>query len=299
MERREMEIFLTLADELHFGRTADRLHISNALVSQTIKTLERRLGVALFDRTSRRVALTAAGRRFRDDLDPLYQGIREAVDRVMAASGDVTGLLKVGFEGHRTARVVHAASELYRARHPGTRVDVHEVQLFHQRELLRQGQVDVQITLLPIRDPDVTVGPIVSTAPLHLIAAVGHRLADRESVVLDDLAGETWFSPSEEVPDYVVDYYFPRRTPSGRTIRRSNQRCRTFTELITTVATGQVIGGGSGNELHHYYARSDVAFIPITDAPAVSHALMWLTDHEDSRIRAFCEIVSEVAPTIP
>ncbi|MFE5945284.1 LysR family transcriptional regulator [Streptomyces sp. NPDC056480] len=294
-----MEIFLTLAEELHFGRTAERLHVSNALVSQTLKTLERRLGVALFDRTSRRVALTDAGRRFRDDLDPLYQGIREAVDRVMAASGDVTGLLRVGFEGHRAGMVVQAASEVYRARHPGTRVDAREVQLFHQRDLLREGELDLQITLLPVRDPDITVGPIVSSAPLYLITAVGHRLADRESVVLDDLAGETWFSPSEEVPDYVTDYYFPRRTPSGKTIRRSTQRGRTFTELITMVAMGRAVGGGSGNELLHYYARSDVAFIPITDAPAVSHALMWVTGREDSRIRAFCEVVSEVAPKVP
>ena len=63
MERREIEIFLTLADELHFGRTAERLLVSTARVSQTIKNLERRFGALLFERTSRRVTLTPVGRR--------------------------------------------------------------------------------------------------------------------------------------------------------------------------------------------------------------------------------------------
>jgi len=68
MELRDIEIFLTLAEELHFGRTAERLRVSQARVSQAIRRQERRLGVALFDRTSRRVALTPVGRRLREDL---------------------------------------------------------------------------------------------------------------------------------------------------------------------------------------------------------------------------------------
>ena len=65
-----MEIFLTLADELHFGRAAQRLHVSTARVSQTIKKLERRIGASLFERTSRRVDLTPIGRRLGDELRP-------------------------------------------------------------------------------------------------------------------------------------------------------------------------------------------------------------------------------------
>jgi DNA-binding transcriptional LysR family regulator len=68
VELRDIEIFLTLAEELHFGRTAERLHVSQARVSQAISKQERRLGVALFDRTSRRVTLTPVGRRLREDL---------------------------------------------------------------------------------------------------------------------------------------------------------------------------------------------------------------------------------------
>jgi DNA-binding transcriptional LysR family regulator len=70
MELREIEIFLALAEELHFSRTAERLHVSQARISQTIKKLERQVGAPLFDRTSRSVAPTPIGARLRDDLAP-------------------------------------------------------------------------------------------------------------------------------------------------------------------------------------------------------------------------------------
>jgi DNA-binding transcriptional LysR family regulator len=85
VEQRDIEIFLTLAEELHFGRTAERPHVSTARVSQTIKKLERRIGAALFERTSRHVALTPIGRRLDDDLRPAYEQIREGIGRAIAS----------------------------------------------------------------------------------------------------------------------------------------------------------------------------------------------------------------------
>jgi DNA-binding transcriptional LysR family regulator len=84
VERREIEIFLALADELHFGRTAERLHVSTARVSQTITGLERRFGARLFERTSRRVTLTPVGSRLRDDLRPAVEQIEAGIARATA-----------------------------------------------------------------------------------------------------------------------------------------------------------------------------------------------------------------------
>jgi hypothetical protein len=83
VEQRDIEIFLTLAEELHFGRTAERLHVSTARVSQTIKKLERGIGTTLFERTSRHVALTPIGRRLDDDKRPDigYIPIRDGLPR--------------------------------------------------------------------------------------------------------------------------------------------------------------------------------------------------------------------------
>lgn len=99
MELRDIEIFLTLAEELHFGRTAERLHLSQARVSQSISRQERRLGGALFDRSTRTVTLTPLGQRLRDDLHPGYGLIRKALTRAAETARGCSGTVRLGAMG--------------------------------------------------------------------------------------------------------------------------------------------------------------------------------------------------------
>jgi DNA-binding transcriptional LysR family regulator len=99
MVRRDIEIFLTVAEELHFSRAAARLHVTPARVTQTIKLMERRFGAALFERTSRRVALTPIGQRLYDDLRPAHDQLLAGIERAMLAGREVHGTLRVGFVG--------------------------------------------------------------------------------------------------------------------------------------------------------------------------------------------------------
>ncbi|WP_030443581.1 LysR family transcriptional regulator [Actinoplanes subtropicus] len=104
MELRDIEIFLTLAEELHFGRTAERLRVSSARVSQSIKQQERRIGGALFERTSRSVRLTPLGRRFRDRLDAGYREIAAGLDEAATIARDSAGSRLPPSRGRRTER---------------------------------------------------------------------------------------------------------------------------------------------------------------------------------------------------
>ncbi|PZF79074.1 LysR family transcriptional regulator, partial [Jiangella anatolica] len=106
LERYEVETLLTLAEELHFGRTAERLRVTTGRVSHVIKKLERRIGAPLFARTSRVVQLTPIGRQLADDLAPLVAGMDEAVRRAVEAGRGVTGRLRVAFLGEWTAPVL-------------------------------------------------------------------------------------------------------------------------------------------------------------------------------------------------
>ena len=91
MEIRDVEIFLTLAAELHFGRTAERLHVSQARISQAVNQQERRIGGALFDRSNRRqIRLTPLGRQLRDDLRPVYDGLRASLERAQLAAQGIS-----------------------------------------------------------------------------------------------------------------------------------------------------------------------------------------------------------------
>jgi DNA-binding transcriptional LysR family regulator len=92
VELRELRIFLVLADELHFGRTAERLSISQPGVSEAVRVLESRLGVKVFDRTSRRVRLTPAGEALRRSLVPALAAVDRALAQTSELSGAVRGL---------------------------------------------------------------------------------------------------------------------------------------------------------------------------------------------------------------
>lgn len=85
LDKHELEAFLTLAEELHFGRTAERPHVSTSRISQTIAKLERRIGLPLFLRTSRRVEMTRLGRQPHDEIRPAWEGITSAVLRAVEA----------------------------------------------------------------------------------------------------------------------------------------------------------------------------------------------------------------------
>lgn len=298
LERAEIEIFLTLAEELHFGRTAARLHVSPPLVTQTVQKTERRLGVTLFTRTSRHVELTDVGRSLREDLLPLYEGIRRALDRAELAGRGMTGMLGVGFMGAQAGRFVAAAREVFENRNPTCSVRIVETQLQHHTEQLRDGTADLLLTALPVDEPDLTVGPVVSRGERYMCVAADHRLAQRDTASFEDLAGETFVSVPPSVPAYFADFHMPRWTPGGQPIRRSREMCATYPEALALVSAGRAMIPGDA-QLLYLYQRPDVRFVKIPDMPPVEHGLVWrTTDDADSRVRAFAEVVLEIAPGV-
>lgn len=153
LERYELETFLTLAEELHFGRTGERLGVSTGRVSQTVKKLERRFGTPLFVRTSRRVALTPVGRRLHEDLLPAYELMRAALERATEAGRGIHGRLRTGFGTPWGGELLTAAADTLTARHPGCEITVREVPLDGGVRLLQDGSLDLQLTAFPVREP--------------------------------------------------------------------------------------------------------------------------------------------------
>src|SRR4051794_11243610 len=146
IETRELEAFLTLAEERHFGRTAERMHVSTTRVSQTIKKLERRVGAPLFQRTSRRVELTPIGRQLAADLQPAWDMIAAGLERAVLSGRGVTGLLHVGFVGAAGGQLLIDAGARLHGRVPGCDVRVREVQLVDAVPWLLDGEVEVLLT---------------------------------------------------------------------------------------------------------------------------------------------------------
>ncbi|MGC0420113.1 LysR family transcriptional regulator [Embleya sp. AB8] len=275
MERHEIEVFLTLAEQLHFGRTAERLGVSQARVSQTVKKLERRLGVLLFERTSRKVKLTPTGRQFFDDLLPGHQQIQRAVVSAIAAGRSARGHLCVGYSSPMAAGVVLRGVSAFLERHPGCEVQTKEVQLSDPFGPLRAADVDLQLTELPVAEPDLATGPALLREQRVFLVPTTHTLAAHDSLRFEDLADIPWITVAGAVPAYWTQAHYPEHTPGGRRIPRG-PAATYWQEVLALVAAGY---GGSPTcaRAELYYARPDVRYIPVRDAPPVEYALVWRT----------------------
>ncbi|GGM53814.1 LysR family transcriptional regulator [Micromonospora sonchi] len=294
LERHELETFLTLADELHFGRTAERLRVSTGRVSQVIRSLERRIGAPLFARTSRVVRLTPIGRQLADDLAPLVTGIEEAVRRAAEAGRGVTGRLCVAFLGEWTAPVLLKAVALFSERHPECQVQVREVQLYSSRRSLEDGSVDLLIAAYPF--DGMACGPPLIEEARVLAVPAGHPLARRASVPLEVLGDHPVVQyPTATSAGFKRDRT-PERTPSGRPVPKGPVG-ETFSEMLTLVALGRGVLP-VGEHTRRYHPRPDVAYVPIHDAPPILRGLVWREDRTTARIHAFVRAASDANQTV-
>lgn len=293
MEHDELECFLLLAEELHFGRTAERMRLSRARVSQLVQRLERRIGAPLFVRTSRRVALTRLGRQLRDDLQPHHRAIQEAVARATTAARGVADVLHVGFSNPLAGEIVLKVTQTLRAAHPGLAVEFCEVPLTDPYGKLRSGEFDVQLTDFPVREADLGGGPALFTEERVLAVASGHPLAARETVSLEDLAGVPLLPVAGTVPDYWLEHQVPAHTPGGRPIARG-PAVTNMQEALVLVASGQ---GALLAAAHTatYYARPGIAYVPFRDADPAEYGLTWRAGDDTGTIRVFARAALDIA----
>jgi DNA-binding transcriptional LysR family regulator len=296
VEQRDIETFLTLADELHFGRAAQRLHVSTARVSQTIKKLERRIGAPLFERTSRRVRLTSIGRRLDEELRPAYRQIHDAIDEAIAAGRGVRETLRVGFIGAASSQFVLEVAEVFRVEHPECEVESHEYQFGKSVGPLRDGEIDMMLGTRPARaarQADLTAGSVLIEEDQLLAVSARHPFARQPSVSFADLARTKVLRTPPAIPDYWDQSLIPQHTLDGRSVERGPS-------FDTTQEMLALVGAGIGTypvstQFTSYYARPDVTYVPIGDAPPYQRRFLWLAVAETATIRAFDRAAATLA----
>jgi DNA-binding transcriptional LysR family regulator len=294
VELRDIEIFLALAEELHFGRTAERLRVSQARVSQSIKQQERRIGGALFERTSRNVRLTPLGERLRHRLHRGYGEIMAGIDEAAATARGQVGTLTIGTFGPHHQEIA-AVLDLFRQRHPQCELRIREILPADPFGGLRTGRVDIGLLWLPAREPDLTVGPELYTEHLVLAVASGHPLASRDRVEMEDLGDHPVVGLEGPIPDYVWEAHTPSVTPAGRPVRRGIA-VATLEEAFTAIGTGSVVSP-IGGYVAASRLRRDITFVPIADGPILRYAPVWRRASENTLVRAFVQAVGDAQKT--
>ncbi|MEV4534129.1 LysR family transcriptional regulator [Asanoa sp. NPDC049518] len=186
---RHLRQFLVVAEELHFGRAADRLGIAQPPLSQAIQRLERELGAPLFDRSRRQVALTVAGRLLCTEA-PALLAAEERIRLVMRKAGDgELGTLRAGVPPETPAVTLQALLAGMASRAPGLEVDLHELTSAEQLRMLTEGRLDVGLVHHPVDLSDgLRAGPVVAVR-LGVVLPRVSSLARLRELDLADLAG--------------------------------------------------------------------------------------------------------------
>jgi DNA-binding transcriptional LysR family regulator len=294
VELRELRVFLALTEELHFGRTAERLGISQSRVSQTIRTLEGQLGVRLFERTSRRVALTSEGEQLRADIAGLHAELSERLARFCRGSRAVQGKLVVA---HLTPTALppqfHQVIGAFLRRYPTCEVALND-HLYGVRavQALVDGTADVLVSWLPVHQPGLARGPVLQTAPRVLAVARGHPLASRPEVTLEDVADYPVAPSARSFPPEIVNALVPERSPSGRPIRRVASP-QTTMDAVSLVARGETVHP-TVPAFARIFAQEDVVLVPLAGCAPLRSALLWRKGSRDPKIAAFAELAASI-----
>ncbi|MER6672702.1 LysR substrate-binding domain-containing protein [Streptomyces sp. NPDC000983] len=289
MEIRQVRYFLVLAEECHFGRAAARLHVAQPALSQQIKQLERETGSALFDRSTRRVELTDAGRRLVTHARAILAEVQRAEAHMeMLASGHA-GRVSVGFVGTATYDVLPRVARTLRTEIPHVDAELRGELLAPELVTgLREGTFDLALlrSAAPV-DADVEVVPLRSE---RLVAVVpsGHRLAGRSRVPVAELAGEP----------FVVHPSQGRSSMHGRVLAacaRAGFEPATLVEVGETATLVVFVAAGHGVALVPESVQSlrldGVTYVPLAEKETVDLGLARRAGHDLPVVGRVAEVI--------
>jgi DNA-binding transcriptional LysR family regulator len=197
MDLRRLRYFVAVAEELHFGRAAERVHVVQSAISQQIKLLEEEFGFALFERSRNRVTLTVPGEVFLPEARDILRRSEAALKRARASADGTVGRLAIGFVDNVLWSVLPPILRDFRIARPEVELTLRPMARSEQIEALRAGVIDIGILPSPSPAHGLRTA-LLAGAPLVAAIPEQHPLAGRSSISLADLAEEPWvvFPPS-------------------------------------------------------------------------------------------------------
>lgn len=293
MELRHLRCFVAVAEELHFSRAAQRLHIAQSAVSQQVRRLERELGVELLLRNKRRVRLTHVGRAFLEESRRTLEQADRAVDTARRAARGQVGQLAVGFFGPATYGVLPEILGTYRERFPDVELTLHEWTTSKQVEELRAGRIQVGFLRGPIRDEGLVVEHVLRGEPVVVALPEGHRLAARDTVQLEMLADEPFIMVPRDKEPTGHDEYVSICRPAGFSPKVVQEAHHVHTAVaLVASGVGVCLVPASVQNLR----RPGAVYRPLGDPSAELDTDIVRQRHEPSPVlREFLDVVEELS----
>lgn len=297
MDIREIEAFLVLAEELHFGRTAQRLGVSPGRVSQLLRSLERRLGRKLVLRSSRAVELSAAGEQFLAEAKTGYRQLEQAIAGARAAARQNAGALRLGISVWLDPAAGTALAEAFEHRYPGRRAECVPVRPADLPGPLRDSDVDVLMLLVPGPPgavpslPGIEVGPVLARHERLLFVPGDHPLARHAAVSVADLAERALARLGDHLPAWPSEGYLPAAcdgSPGDDPAMRAPEPHDAF-DLVVRRGLPFLSSAGTVDP----FQGADVTRVPVSGLPSMCTVLAHRAGPPDPLTAAFLAMAAD------
>ncbi|MGC5024290.1 LysR substrate-binding domain-containing protein [Tsukamurella sp. DT100] len=294
MNLRQLQYFVAVAEERHFGRAAQRLHMAQPPLSHQIRQLEQDLGVELLHRTTRRVELTDAGRAYLERARAVLSSVDDAADHARRVAAGATGHLTIGCVGTATYSLLPPLARRLADELPGIDFAFRgEMLVPDQVEALRTGAIDIALLRPPVADPSLRVR-VLRREPWVVALPSDHALARRKRLRVADLAGEPFIVHSAGRRSAMYDRVVALLREGGvaPTIRHEVGETST---LGTLVAAG--LGIALAPEPITALRLDGITYVPLAGAGAgggVELAVAHLADRTDRHLERVTDLIADL-----
>src|ERR671923_2562434 len=294
MELRQLEIVVILGEELHFGRAANRVHLSQPALTQALARFERQLGARLFERSSRRVTLTPAGAELLPRARALLDQAREAAQIVSRIARGEQGAVRLGVVGTAMLDLLPPLVRGVRAGHPDIELDIRELTGATQVQELRHGRLDLGLLhVTSDHPPDGLSVSQLRAEPLARALPADHRLAHRTVLRLQELRDDPLVMQRPEPEADTTAIYLNACAEAGFAARVA-QHVTSLQALLGFVAAG--LGWAFvAHSLVTSLERAGVSFVSVQGTSVrLPTALAW----PEGKLAAATRLVRDTAETI-
>jgi DNA-binding transcriptional LysR family regulator len=288
MELRHLRYFVAVAEELHFRRAAERLHMSQPPLSQQIRALESELGVTLLERDQRRVTLTAAGAAFLGRAQEILDAVDDAARLAQRVNRGEVGRLAVGFVGSAMYSLVPEVLGAFAQRYADVDLHLRELTTAAQQRQLERGQIDVGFIRPPSATDGLALEP-VEHEPVVVALPAGHPLAQAPELDLPQLAGERLVLLGREQSPGLRDAL----AGAMETLHGDVQEVREMQTVIALVRAG--VGISLVPRSVRALTREGVVYRELAPGgPTLELAMAWRADDRSPVLAAFREVAREL-----
>jgi DNA-binding transcriptional LysR family regulator len=288
MELRHLKYFVAVAEEMHFGRAARRLHIAQPPLSQQIMNLEEELGVKLFDRTRRAIQMTDAGAYFLKEAQQLLLHVEQATETARRIYLGQAGRLIVGFVGSVVHTFLPEGLRKFRERFADVELVLKELNTAEQREALLARRLDVGFLYLGAQDP-LLASQQLMRAPLMVVVPKKHALAHRKSLDIRELAQETFIANTRSSEPVVRDAFISLCHAAGFSPKIAQEAGHVQT-VLGLVASG--LGVCLLPDFIKNIRRQGVQYVPLSGAPpTVKLGVVWRSDNPSLLVKSFVKMI--------